>query len=131
MVVRRIEELQLGLLFVGSRQMAHGFKCLVAVIDWFGRNNLSSRLSNSCSADTVRKSGAAAAARCLLLLQNSLQISRKPDCIRDHPGVEGRHVGIGVVVGPLLTTAAVSDDVHQYFYRGGDDERVTAQRGRQ
>ena len=68
-----------------------------------------------------------AVARCLLLLQNSLQISGEPDRIRNHPCVEGGHVGIGVVVDALLTTAAVSDDAHQHFRRGVDDERVTAQ----
>src|SRR5688500_3247987 len=112
------DELRLRKALVGWCPIGRGFVYRLAFVGGFGSNDSSWRLPTSV---------VTAVARCLLLLQNSLQIGGKPDCIRNQPGVEGRHVGISVVVGSLLSTAAVSDDARQHFGRRVDDERVTAQ----
>ena len=81
----------------------------VAVINCFRRNDLNWRFWNFFTAETVRMGGTTFEICRLLLLQNSLQIGGKPDCIRNHSCVESGHVGIRVVVDPLLPPAAAPD----------------------
>ena len=68
------DELRLHIALVGRCSIGRGLVYRLAFIGCFDGNNSSWRLPSH---------GVTAVARCLLLLQNSLQISGKPDCIRN------------------------------------------------